>query len=84
MLSSANFRSRSRRSAFVADVEATPPPPNLEPARFCDVLAWTFDGVDEETYLVIHGDRLSKRACIRCIIGDKRVTQKYETESKLI
>ena len=34
MVSRASFRRRSRRSAFVLLDEATPPPPNLEPARF--------------------------------------------------
>jgi hypothetical protein len=74
MLSSASFRSRSLRSAFVADVEATPPPPNLEPARFCGLLAQSFDGVDKETYLVIHSELLSKRACTRCVIGYELVS----------
>lgn len=34
MVSRASFRSLSLRSAFVADCDATPPPPNLLPARF--------------------------------------------------
>lgn len=35
IVSSASFRKRSRLSAFVADCDATPPPPNFDPARFC-------------------------------------------------
>ena len=57
MLSRASLRSRSRRSALVADVDATPPPPNLEPARFCDtvspIVARAF--ASWLTHLIIHG-----------------------------
>lgn len=35
IVSSASFLSRSRRSMFVSDAPATPPPPNLDPTRFC-------------------------------------------------
>jgi hypothetical protein len=82
MLSSASFRSRSRRSAFVADVEATPPPPNLEPARFCVVLARTFDGFDKEAYLIIHSDLPNRRAYTMCITGDNLTSRNYGRESK--
>jgi hypothetical protein len=54
MVSSASLRRRSRRSAFVADCEATPPPPNLEPARFCGGLVADLNTQECATYLVIH------------------------------
>jgi hypothetical protein len=49
------LRSRSRRSALVADAEATPPPPNLEPARFCCGQHVVVGTVGRGAYLVIHG-----------------------------
>lgn len=39
MVSSASFLRRSRLSTFVSEAPATPPPPNLEPTRFCEVLS---------------------------------------------
>jgi hypothetical protein len=50
------LRRRSRRSAFVADAEATPPPPNFEPARFWEVwLAGKKVDGGGDAYLVVHG-----------------------------
>ena len=55
MVSRASLRRRSRRSALVADWDATPPPPNLEPALFWEggvsevVVEWS-----GYVYLVVH------------------------------
>jgi hypothetical protein len=72
MVSSASLRSRSLRSAFVADCDATPPPPNLEPARFygLSVAGWTYCAT--VTYLVIHLYRLSSVA-LSAQFGCKRL-----------
>lgn len=52
IVSSASFRSLSRRSAFVAEWDATPPPPNFEPARFWMSVSW--GGFGECAAVVAH------------------------------
>ena len=57
MVSRASLRRRSRRSALVLEVEATPPPPNLEPALFCEegeLVGFVEIPGEEGTYLVVH------------------------------
>ena len=58
MVSRASFRRRSLRSALVADVDATPPPPNFDPALFCrrngqQQPVIIFDDTD----LIVHGEK---------------------------
>ena len=60
MVSRASFLSRSLLSAFVLEYEATPPPPNLLPARFWNMILGTVlsEGMGVLADLVIHDCRI--------------------------